>query len=212
MKLKILFQGDSITHAFRKPEEINPAFQLGNGYAFLIAARLAARYPERNFEFANHAVCGQEVQHVAARLQEDLPALRPDLVSLLVGVSNVLQRAKGVSQMTSPEILEAYRALLDDLRKQDPKIKILLLEPFLLKVDTITSRHIDILKPIQTGLARIADDYALPLIPLQSTFDAALREAPAEYWAYDGIHPTHAGFQLIADAWIQHAETFLNLF
>ena len=32
--MKILFQGDSITEAFRKPEEINSAFQLGNGYAF----------------------------------------------------------------------------------------------------------------------------------------------------------------------------------
>ena len=28
--MKILFQGDSITEAFRKPEELNPAFQFGN--------------------------------------------------------------------------------------------------------------------------------------------------------------------------------------
>jgi hypothetical protein len=40
--MKILFQGDSLTDAFRKPEEINAAFQLGNGYAFLVAASLGA--------------------------------------------------------------------------------------------------------------------------------------------------------------------------
>jgi hypothetical protein len=41
---------------------------------------------------------------------------------------------------------------------------------------------------------------------LQSLFDKALALAPAAYWAYDGIHATHAGFQLIADAWLETAE------
>jgi hypothetical protein len=52
----------------------------------------------------------------------------------------------------------------------------------------------------------IAREFDAPLLPLQSLFDKALALAPAAYWAYDGIHATHAGFQLIADAWLETAE------
>jgi len=76
--MRILFQGDSITDAFRKPEEINPAFQLGNGYAFLVGARLAADHPDRPYEFLNRGVSGQRVQDLAARWQPDALDLRPD--------------------------------------------------------------------------------------------------------------------------------------
>jgi 23S rRNA (cytosine1962-C5)-methyltransferase len=37
--------------------------------------------------------------------------------------------------------------------------------------------------------------------------EAAAARAPAAHWAYDGIHPTHAGARLIADAWLEAAET-----
>jgi lysophospholipase L1-like esterase len=90
--MKILFQGDSITDAFRKPEEINPAFQLGNGYAFLVAARLGARHPERHFEFINRGVSGHTVQDVEKRWQADCLDYHPDLLSLLIGVNNIIRR------------------------------------------------------------------------------------------------------------------------
>ena len=62
-------------------------------------------------------------------------------------------------------------------------------------------------KFISATHARIAEERGLPLVSLQKIFDDACRRAPAAYWAYDGIHPTHAGARLIADAWLQAAET-----
>jgi hypothetical protein len=62
--MKILFQGDSITDAFRKPEEINPAFQLGNAYAFLVAASLGLRHPEHSLNSSTGS------------RDHDMPALR----------------------------------------------------------------------------------------------------------------------------------------
>ena len=75
--MRILFQGDSITDAFRKPEEINPAFQLGNGFAFLVAAKLARQYPGR-FEFLNRGVSGDTVPRLTSRWQHDALDLKPD--------------------------------------------------------------------------------------------------------------------------------------
>jgi hypothetical protein len=47
--MNILFQGDSITDAFRKMDEINPAFQLGGVYALLIADTCLAVAKEKNY-------------------------------------------------------------------------------------------------------------------------------------------------------------------
>lgn len=205
--MKILFQGDSITDAFRKPEELNPAYQLGNGYAFLVAAHLGASYPDRRFEFVNRGISGQSVQHLADRWQSDALDVQPDLLSLLVGVNNVIHKANGQGALPDSETLDLYRSLLDQLVAQNPKARILLLEPFLLHVGTVTLATIDWLRPIQKGIAVIARDFEAPLVPLQEIFDLALSRAPSAYWAYDGIHPTHAGSQLIADAWLSVAES-----
>ena len=204
--MKILFQGDSITDAFRKPEEINPAFQLGNGYAFLVASHLGAYHPERQFKFFNRGISGNRVQDLAERWEKDALDLNPDLLSLLVGVNAVLCRQKGRADLTNEEFLACYRGLLDRMISRNPKIRFILLEPFLLEAGEVTATWKADLKPIQEGIAIIAKDYGAPLVPLQSVLDEGLKHAPAAYWAYDGIHATHAGFRLIADAWLKAAE------
>jgi lysophospholipase L1-like esterase len=206
--MKILFQGDSITDAFRKPEEINPAFQLGNGYAFLVAARLGVRHPERRFEFMNRGISGNTVQDLEKRWQADSLDYRPDLFSLLIGVNNIIRRQNSLKDISDSEVLASYRRLLEQMRTQNPGILFLLMEPFLLEAGEVTAAWKVALKPIQEGIAVIAREFDAPLIPLQSLFDKSLSRAPAAYWAYDGIHATHAGFQLIADAWLEAVEPY----
>ena len=203
--MKILFQGDSITDAFRKPEEINPAFQLGNGYAFLVAARLGARHPERRFEFLNRGISGHTVQDLEKRWQADSLDHQPDLLSLLIGVNTIIRRQNGWNDPDA-EVLASYRRMLEQMRTQNLRIRFLLMEPFLLEAGDVTLAWKTAIKPIQEGIAVIAREFDAPFIPLQSVFDKALTLAPAAYWAYDGIHATHAGFQLIADHWIETVE------
>ena len=207
--MKILFQGDSITDAFRKPDELNPAFQLGNGYAFLIASRLGAEFPESGFEFINRGVSGNRVQDLAGRWQSDALDLKPDCLSLLVGVNNIIARNKVQNDIGNEEVLSCYRNLLGQLRAGNPHIHFILMEPYLLEAGEVTSEWKTMLRPIQEGIEQIAAEFDASFVPLQTIFDEALLLAPASYWAYDGIHATHAGFKLIADGWIEAAE--LNL-
>ncbi len=199
--MKILFQGDSITDAFRKPEEINPAFQLGNGYVFLIASRLAALHPRMKLEFINRGVSGQGVQHLQERWKEDAVDHRPDILSLFVGVNDVIGRRDREACLSDEGLLSGYRGLLAPLRLQNANCRFVLVEPFLLDAGEVTMAWRDRLRPIQAGIRTIAEEWNATFLPLQQRFDEALLLAPAEYWAYDGIHPTHAGFQLIADEW-----------
>ena len=42
------------------------------------------------------------------------------------------------------------------------------------------------------------------------TADAAAKLAPNTYWLFDGVHPTVAGHQLIAEAWMNAAGKLLG--
>ena len=38
-------------------------------------------------------------------------------------------------------------------------------------------------------------------ILFHGVFDEACKRVPAEYWIWDGVHPTFSGHQLLADEW-----------
>jgi len=201
--MKILFQGDSITDAFRKPEEVSVAYQLGNGYAFLAAAELACQEPGRGWEFVNRGVSGAKIKEIAFRWQDDALALQPDLVSLLAGVNDTIHCFMfGIQGLSVEEFASTYDNLLARVLESKPDSRILLMEPFLLEVGEVTAEWKAHLRPRQEVVAKIASDRSIPCIPLQKHFDEACRRAPAAYWAYDGIHPTLAGARLIADFWL----------
>ncbi|MFV0338152.1 MAG: SGNH/GDSL hydrolase family protein [Chthoniobacterales bacterium] len=221
--MKILFQGDSITDAFRKPEEINPAFQLGNGYVFLIAARLGRDHPKRGWEFLNRGVSGDCVKRLEARWQDDAVALNPDVLSLLNGINDTIRKFSGKeSECLSDEVFAStYRRLLSSLQEKNSQIHFVLMEPFLLEVGKVTGQWREHLAPRQRMVREIAGEFNAIFIPLQKLFDEAAEQRSPEFWLVDGIHATHAGFQLIADAWMSKAhplffdfqpktKTFLN--
>ncbi|MFZ6011609.1 MAG: hypothetical protein ACOYXT_14795 [Bacteroidota bacterium] len=54
----------------------------------------------------------------------------------------------------------------------------------------------------QKAAREIADNTGAVFIPYQSFFDKALKSAPAIYWTHDGVHPSLAGNQLMARAWL----------
>ncbi len=204
--MKVLFQGDSITDAFRKSEELNPAFQLGNGYAFLVAAHLGAHHPEREWEFVNRGVSGEGVGGLARRWQADALDHAPDVFSLLIGVNDTIQAMQGTSKINDEEFLQVYASLVDAILSRKPETRVLLLEPFLLEAGQVTAHWKSHLAVRQQGITRFAQERGFSFVPLQSILDAACDRAPADYWAYDGIHPTHAGFSLLADAWLEAAD------
>jgi lysophospholipase L1-like esterase len=50
-------------------------------------------------------------------------------------------------------------------------------------------------------VAKLAEKYHAPVVHFQKIFDEACQRAPAEYWIWDGVHPTYSGHQLMADEW-----------
>ena len=83
----VLFQGDSITGAGRNRSK---PLDLGTGYAMMVAGRFLAKHPEANVRFLNRGISGDRIGDLKERWQKDCLNLKPNVVSILIGVNNAL--------------------------------------------------------------------------------------------------------------------------
>jgi lysophospholipase L1-like esterase len=199
---RILFQGDSITDGNRG-RNLDPNHILGHGYQFIIAAKYGTQFPERHLVFLNRGISGNKVSDLAARWQKDALDLHPDILSILIGVNDL---SHGVS---ADEYEKQYDELLAGTVKALPNVQLILCEPFGLPVGKKKpiweSYHADLLARQQV-VAKLAAKYHARLVHFQKVFDDATQRAPADYWIWDGVHPTYSGHELMADEWMRIVE------
>lgn len=196
-KSRILFQGDSITDGNRG-RGADPNHILGHGYAFIIAAKYGGALPELELEFLNRGISGNTVLDLEKRWEKDTLDLKPDVLSILIGVNDA---GRGVP-------LDQYEAVYDQLLTQTktalPGVKLVLGEPFGLPVGakkTQWETWWPNLQKRQEIVAKLAAKHGAVLVHFQRAFDDATKRAPAEHWIWDGVHPTYSGHQVMADEW-----------
>jgi len=199
---KILFIGDSITDCGRRSDPNQP---LGfNGYVALAAAKLQTHLASPQLEIFNRGIGGNRVKDLLGRLDADLLALKPTVVSIMVGINDTW-RAFDSNDPTTTDAYEAdYRKILTRIR-DDLGARVVLLEPFVLHVPPDRAKWRADLNPRIDVVRKLAIEFKADLIPLDGFFAEAATQAPAEFWAADGVHPSLAGHQLIADAWLNNA-------
>lgn len=196
----VLFQGDSITAAGRKADATGDGPDaLGSGYPLLAASAILTRTP-RSWTFANRAVSGDKVPDLAARWPRDTIALEPRVLSVLVGVNDFWQRDMGYAG-TAGDYESQYTALLTDTRRALPGVRILVLEPFVLRCGAVDPTWFPAFDERRAAAARVARATGATFVPLQASFDEAARRTRPEDWAPDGVHPSAAGHALIAEHW-----------
>lgn len=195
----VLFYGDSITDCGRNRDDIN---SLGGGYAYLIAGRLQSAYPGWNLKFTNKGIGGNRVFDLEERLEKDVLALKPDVVSILIGINDTWRRydSNVVSQID--EFQASYDRILTRITTELTS-RIILLEPFLLPVPEDRKKWREDLDPRITAVRELAWKYKVPYVALDGIFATAATMAPADYWLPDGVHPSLAGHGLISSAWIR---------
>jgi len=202
----ILFQGDSITDGNRG-RDADPNHIMGHGYAFSIASRWGAEFPQKKLTFINKGISGNKIVDLAVRWQKDTLDLKPDVLSILVGVndsSSVVYHWEPIISVEKYE--ETYQSLLEQTRAKYPEIVFVLCEPFILPVGKVKENweayQADMAKR-QAVVRKLALQYKAVFIGLQQVFEKACKKAPADYWIWDGVHPTVAGHELITREWIK---------
>ena len=207
MKKTVLFQGDSITDCGRTSTG-GAGFNdngIGAGYPAMIRARVMCDHPETDWNFINRGISGNRIVDLYARWRVDCLNLRPDVLSILIGVNDTWHE-ENHNGVEVPRFARFYRELLMWTRETLPSIKLVVLEPFLCAHDPrIEGMGAEVAERGDVA-KHLAEEFGATFIPLQSVFNTAFNRAPREYWSGDGMHPSPAGHQLIADAWLKYSK------
>lgn len=198
---KILFTGDSITDCQR--DRTNPR-HMGSGYPAIVASRLGCELAELELEFFNTGIGGNRIADLHNRWADDCIALKPDIVSILIGVNDTWHTFSGREAISPEEFKKKYCEIIEKTLAALPKVQFIILEPFVLHTDEQKIAFRPDLDPKIHLVREIARKYAKSFLPLDGMFAEAACRAEMTHWAGDGVHPTPYGHALIADAWIDN--------
>jgi lysophospholipase L1-like esterase len=205
----ILFQGDSITDSGRNKEDsgFNNPRSLGSGYSLLAGANLLYEFADLNLKIFNKGISGNKVFQLAERWDKDCLEIKPDILSILIGVNDIWHKLDGNYDGTPDIYRKDYIALLERTKKALPNVKLIICEPFGVKgIRAVNEKWYPEFYEYQRSAKEIAEMFDAIFIPYQSIYDEAEKKAPGSYWTGDGVHPTLAGAQLMAQAWLNAVE------
>lgn len=202
----VLFQGDSITDAGRDKQKqlANHGGSFGTGYATLIASWLLEKLAEQDLKMYNRGISGNKVYQLAERWEADCLGLNPNVLSILIGVNDYWHLRNGNYEGTT-EIYETdYRKLLTRTLEELPDLKVVICQPFILTgTSAVDESWVEPFRAYQQIALKMAKEFDAIWVPFQEVFHKALDLAPATYWTGDGVHPSMAGSQLMAAAWLE---------
>lgn len=198
---RLVMIGDSVTEWGRPgPDSPDRATALGHGYVSIVAAWLRAERPHRPLEVLNRGVGGNTLRDLAARWDRDVVALRPDVLSVLIGINDVWRHfdPERQTEAVPPAEFEAtYDALL--ARTRPSLRRLLLLAPCYAQPDRTDPmrRRVDEFGAI---VARLAARHDAAFVDLQAEVDTLMRRHAPEVVAHDRVHLGPLGHETAARA------------
>lgn len=217
---RVLYIGDSITDGGwgrsggsakaskdRNHSDLNHVY--GHSYMMLCAAYYQSQWPDCDWQFWNRGISGNTLFQMADRWQEDALSLTPDVISILIGTNDVGAYLDECKKAGKPFTIEEfdynrwesqYRHLLDTTRMVLPNAELVLCTPFVGK--STGQVRMAITDSLAQIVRKIADDYKAVVVSFDQLFANLQKSEPTpKYWIWDGIHPTAAGHQRMAELW-----------
>jgi lysophospholipase L1-like esterase len=200
-KQTVLFAGDSITDGGRRAD----SFPLGNGYVRFFRDLMIIREPEKQVTILNKGIGGNTVVDLSRRWTDDVLRMRPDWLSIQIGINDLLNYMRKLEIAVPPELYEQkYREILDRTRKTLPKCQIILIEPFYISSETFPNnfRH-DMLQLLPTYLAvvhKLSRQYKTRLVRTHQMFQKIILTQPADMLSSEPVHPNATGSLALAEA------------
>jgi acyl-CoA thioesterase I len=165
-------------------------------------------YKKKQIRFLNTAVAADKINDLKNRWQKDCLNLEPDVVSILVGINDVIGGHFWKSPTTIKSFEEDYRFILEQTH-DIIGAKIILLNPFIIYRTKQQCVYKILLDRKINVISKLSKEFNTVLIPLDRIFDEASKHKDPTLWSEDGRHPTAIGHTLIAQSWIKgSAEIF----
>ncbi len=199
---RILFQGDSLTDAGRRREV---KYDLGQSYVAHVRGLLAAFRPDLKVEILSRGVGGNRTIELMERWQQDCIDLKPDWLSIFIGVNDVWRKRTemqgGQRHVPLAEFVANYRTLLDRAVQAGIK-RLVLVSPTL--IDKYLQSDLNqLLAEYDEAVQGLAREYDTIYVPLRRQLLDVLTRCREIEWLTDGCHPSVAGHAVFAATWLQ---------
>jgi lysophospholipase L1-like esterase len=198
----IVFTGDSITDCGRV-RPVGYRAGLGSGYVALVDAWMAASEPATRIRVFNTGIGGNRVTDLAARWDEDVLALKPDWVSVLIGINDVWRQfddPQADGQVSLAMFESVYRGLL--ARTRPGVAGLVLMTPFYLEVHRGDAMR-SMMDAYGAVVKRLAGEFGAVFVDLQAAFDGFLAHRSTQSLCGDRVHPNLPGHAVIARAFLK---------
>ena len=174
------------------------------GYCAMLAATIAATYPNRRIRVINAGVSGNKITDLLARLDLDVLSQRPDWVVINTGLNDVWHGLTGHNGggVALPDFERHLEMLL--ARLQGAEAKVVLCPPTGIGEDRKSEGNVRLV-PFRAALRRIGSERGCLVAPTDTDFDAALLSGrltgkAGNVLTRDGVHPTPPGDAIMAVA------------
>ncbi len=203
---KLVFIGDSITDCGRAYPHGQGEGGLGYGYVQQVAALLGAACPELAIRVINNGCSGHTVRDLKLRWNDDVLALRPDWLCVMIGTNDVWRQFDSPTQTATHVLPDEYETTLRQLISQTKSSAhlqgLVLMTPFYIETSTSDAMRVKMSQYGAIVKKIVAENDAL-FVDTQAAFDAALLQTSSEDLALDKIHPTAVGHMILARAFLK---------
>jgi len=197
---RLLFIGDSISDYGRaRPVGEGKDGAWGTSYVADAAALLECMYPELHLRVTNMGISGNQVRDLEARWQTDVLDLKPDWVSVLIGINDVWRQfdrpAALETHVLPEEFAQTYERLIE---RTLPHVKgMILMAPYYMepnRADAMRAR----MDEYGAIVRRLAQRHNLTFVDLQAGWDRLFSHMHSTNIAWDRVHPNQVGCMYIA--------------
>ncbi|MFD1466521.1 SGNH/GDSL hydrolase family protein [Lapidilactobacillus mulanensis] len=203
---KLIFIGDSVTDAGRNYSADMAGYDSwGNGYVNLINGALTATYPDYQTMVINKGVNGNDILKLATRWQQDVLDLKPDYVSILIGVNDAWRHFDTAVFQQRDDLVDValytrtYQKLINQTRSVTDKI--IVVGPFMFEPNR-TEPMRAMVDQFAVVARQLADKNELLYIDVQSKIDRFLTQNSSYILTQDRVHPNFQGNMLVATTWL----------
>lgn len=198
--------GDSVTDHGRTPAGEGQHEGIGRGWGGYVAqvdALLMTHYPAHAIRVTNRGTSGNTVRDLAARWQTDVIDLKPDWLSVMIGVNDVWRQFDSFRQTERHVLPDEYGATLERLvRDTRPMLNgLVLMTPYYMEANTADAmrKRMDEYGAI---VKKTAQKYDAIAVDTQAAFNRVLAHMHSANIAWDRIHPNHIGSMVLATAFL----------
>ena len=202
---KLIIIGDSITDCDRgRPVGEGLFGAIGKGYAGLVSGLLQAGYPERKIRVVNMGTSGNTVRDLKLRWQTDVLDLKPDWLSIMIGINDVWRQFDTPLIPEGHVYLPEYEETLEQLVSDTlPKLRgMVLMTPYYMELnrnDPMRAKMDEYAKVVR----KLALKYNTVFVDTQAAFDRILEHYYPASIGWDRVHPGIEGHMVLARAFLK---------